>query len=400
MRIPLVGPDMKAILLLLLCVAAHSASAQWTYVPGLDSGNVSSLMVDGQRLYAATNYYGLVKSEDNGNTWVRVAPDSSFYSPIIYLLATDSLLYASTYQNIYRSSDLGNTWKELPSKFKGSLSIRGLGFHNKKIYLSIDSIYRSTDWGDTWETKSTNVNPGHQFVTIGKNLFTVSAEAGAFRSTNDGDMWYWLPVAGPNGVAGTSMTAVGSKLFMGTGGHGIYRTTNYGQTWSITAPFLGEDVSGLAARGNKLFASWGNLGGVTMSLDTGKTWNQINYGLGCYNVRKIICNDQYLFVWAVDGGLWRRPLDKLAVAEDVESLSPFTIYPNPASTYCTITYKEGNAPLKIEVLDLLGRSLLTQSGIAGQHSLLLDTRTLTPGNYLISLTAGSLRTIQALCISR
>src|SRR5689334_469273 len=132
---------MKLLILFVLVLSAPFASAQWEHFDGLDSGVVTSLIVNGQRIYAASNYYGFVQSVDNGKTWNRVSPDTSFQGTIIYLLAVDSFLYASTYQNIYRSSDAGNTWKELPTP-ASFVSVRGLGVHNKKIYLSMDSIYR------------------------------------------------------------------------------------------------------------------------------------------------------------------------------------------------------------------------------------------------------------------
>ena len=369
----------------------------------LESGNVTSLIVDGQRLYVANTHHGLLRSDDDGENWIPVNLNASFNFDITCLLKADTFLFAGTKSGaLYRSSDGGVTWVDLPSKHAGA--VKGLGVHAKKLFVSIDSIYRSSDWGNSWVSASMNVNPGHQFASIGNNVFTISSEAGCFRSTNNGDMWYWLPIAGPNGVNGTAMIAIGTNLLMGIGGQGIWRTTNLGQTWSRQDAFLNENVTAFAVYQNTVFATLTGLGGVIQSLDSGVTWTPINQGLSGFDVRKTACSDEYLFIWLDQGGFWRRPLAELAVdAEANRSAMQVTLYPNPSVSTCTIEYTlETPSPVTITVLDMGARPVinLMEHGQSGTQSLQIDTRTLPEGSYLVSIAAEGARVFKVLQVCR
>lgn len=65
-----------------------------------------------------------------------------------------------------------------------------------------------------------------------------------------------------------------------------------------------------------------------------------------------------------------------------------TVYPNPAKDYVTFYYNlvEGNEAVLLQVMDLTGKKVYTQklNGKEGQH--IWDTRTMSNGNYIYTLT--------------
>lgn len=91
---------------------------------------------------------------------------------------------------------------------------------------------------------------------------------------------------------------------------------------------------------------------------------------------------------------WQYTYTILGTAEEIVAAKSLTLAPNPTSGPVELRYElKTAAPVRVEVLDLLGRRAAapTTGGpqAAGAHSLSLDARALTPGLYLVRLTAGA-----------
>jgi hypothetical protein len=78
-----------------------------------------------------------------------------------------------------------------------------------------------------------------------------------------------------------------------------------------------------------------------------------------------------------------------------EFLSTITIYPIPASDYLMIEFPDGNIPNKIEIKDILGKSLAQYTFAKAQgNSIRLDLFDLEKGIYFIILEFEGKRYIQ------
>ncbi len=64
-----------------------------------------------------------------------------------------------------------------------------------------------------------------------------------------------------------------------------------------------------------------------------------------------------------------------------------TVYPNPASDKVTIAFEAKGGSYAIEVTDLQGRVVSTESfsNLTGSQSIELNTSNLKAGNYLVSV---------------
>lgn len=66
------------------------------------------------------------------------------------------------------------------------------------------------------------------------------------------------------------------------------------------------------------------------------------------------------------------------------------VYPNPSKYFITIEYSQGSKNLKasIIIVDQSGKFVNSMTVSKSQDQMLIDTRSLKPGNYYIQLIAG------------
>jgi len=77
--------------------------------------------------------------------------------------------------------------------------------------------------------------------------------------------------------------------------------------------------------------------------------------------------------------------------EDVETPALLGLYPNPATTWAVATLElpAGNMQGTLRILDLSGKQVYTQLLPAEQPQLVLDTRKLAPGAYLVEVSGSN-----------
>ena len=62
--------------------------------------------------------------------------------------------------------------------------------------------------------------------------------------------------------------------------------------------------------------------------------------------------------------------------------------PNPFTDYFVLEFTEPSKEYSIEVLDLLGKTVLSRKNISG-YQVRIDTKELAPASYLLLVTDGS-----------
>ncbi len=139
------------------------------------------------RLYLATYRDGLLRSDDQGKTWVELGSGlknfsggKDFYRLVLNPGKKDSLFWVAKY-GILRSDDAGKTWTDLKLITPpGSVNIYAFAINpvnQKEIYYTgtilgeknthvRSTFYKSTDGGANWVTKKlpTNTVPGLMFL--------------------------------------------------------------------------------------------------------------------------------------------------------------------------------------------------------------------------------------------
>ena len=246
-------------------------------------------------VYAGSDYYGVFKSTDGGQSWNSVnivvsgvSIHTTSISALTVAPTTPSTLYVGTAIGVYESRDGGVTWTAGLSGQSG-IVIAVNPLTPTTVYAgatgssSGSSIYESTDGGGTWNAVSTNlpagafgsgVYEGNMVIdpvtptTLYATLIPVGGGAlGVYKSTDGGVTWNAIN----NGLAGAVWSvaldpASPSTLYAGDVYGKLFKTTDGGTTWIAAASPNGQYVSAFAFVANAggpstVFVAGNNQGG-------------------------------------------------------------------------------------------------------------------------------------------
>jgi photosystem II stability/assembly factor-like uncharacterized protein len=267
------------------------------------------------------DYYGMMKSTDQGATWVRSGSGIP-NEPISAFAVSNSIMLAGGY-GVYLSTDHGVTWRQI---FYPGYQINSLVFLNSLIFAGTGGgVFLSDDMGVTWQS----VNNGLDYSDIltmtvkDNNLFAGTSE-GVFRSSDNGSTWIKVS----NGLEGYYITALASNndyLFAsGTANNvAIFRSPDNGDNWIKTD--LGVDFSlfssvlSLVVSNEKIIAGTSyNISEVLYSGNNGLTWSVVSTGLPYgYDITSLVILDSAVYAGlngtnynVLGSGVWTRPLSE------------------------------------------------------------------------------------------
>jgi photosystem II stability/assembly factor-like uncharacterized protein len=216
--------------------------------------------------YGSNSERGIFRTTDGGKTWEKVLyrDENTGAIDVTFNSRNPNIVFASLWQarrtpwsledggpgsGIYRSTDGGSTWMELqehglPKKPYGKIGVASAGLD--RVYALIEArndggLYRSDDGGDNW-----------QLVNGNRNLSQRS--------------WYYMHViADPQDVNTVYVLNVDAR-----------RSTDGGRTFNnIHVPHGDNHGLWIDPRNTqRLIAA--NDGGVTVSLDGGKSWTRLD----------------------------------------------------------------------------------------------------------------------------
>ncbi len=219
---------------------------------GLRGANTLRVLpVAGGRIVAGTSY-GVVQSEDAGQTWRTVASHSLGYESqstcTLLNRAPGGVLVASFGGFLARSSDNGGTWSVSP-------------------YLDLQTNQWVGNWISASAAATDSVGRMYLAPWWGNSAIWVSTDnAATFQRASDVP----VPWSGP---ARSIAVAGGDVLFVGTMYDGLFRSDDRGATLVQTA-FAGQSVGALLVDGTALYAGV-RFSGVWRSLDGGTNWARV-----------------------------------------------------------------------------------------------------------------------------
>ena len=206
---------MRALIFLsALAVAMSRGDAQWVKANGVHGGHIVAFAV----------------SPDSGGTGVR--------------------LFAGTSAGIYLSTTQGRSWAAVNSGLGGdSIAVHALAVSGKDLFAGTGSFWKDDQVPLPWR-------------------------GGVFLSTNNGDNWAHIGLAGQVVFA---LAVSDTNVFAGTIG-GVFLSTDRGTSWAPVNDGLGAaPVHALLTSGTSLIA--GTYGGVFLSTNNGRSWIAARDGL-------------------------------------------------------------------------------------------------------------------------
>ena len=331
-----------------------------TWLPrqiGLINHSVSSLLIDGENLYAGADRYSkhtLAFSTDRGGSWDY--PDSG-----LSVYGINALIHSG--QNLVACGE--------PTDAKYGL-------------------YRSTNGGRTWSVSNVNSRwdacDVSGLVKIGSTLIA-STNSSPYVSNDDGLTWS-VSENGfnyTNQIVVSSIGSVGSKAFIHCttlewGNLGVYISDDFGNSWHPTLDRAfppRRRVTCFASIGENLFAGTDS-DGIFLSTDYGTSWTSMTSNLGDSTVISLSVHRAELLAGTASSGVWRRPMGQFAVSPTASVSYSVNSFPNPISQSTTIHFASPeSSPVQVIIVNLLGTEverLFDGELDAGEHSFTWDAK--------------------------
>ena len=225
----------------------------------------------GPTLLAGTQGNGLLRSEDNGNTWASANPGLLDSTVLSVAAAPAGVSLAGTDSGLYRSTNAGRSWREI-SLPCGPVGVECLAASDKVVLAGTDSAgtYVSLDTGRTWSPVAGLGEFAATAAAIGLDgaLLAVGSPSGVFISRDRGHTWTFEAIG-----CVLSMACVADSVLAGLASDGILRLRLATNEWQ-------QSSAGLSGRLIVHFG-WSEAGalltadldaGVQRSIDGGRTW--------------------------------------------------------------------------------------------------------------------------------
>lgn len=357
---------------------------------------VKTLIHNNNNIFTGSYFgVGLSSANTSGTTWnqIKYCPD------VISLFNDNGTLYAGVVlDGVLRSNDNGNTWNKISNNIPNG-TVYAVAANGSKIFAGTPGygVYYSSDNGTTWNAVNNGLtNNFIQALAInGNNIYAGSNSAGIFLSTNNGTDWTQTALNNKNII---TIKVYDNKIYAGTWGDGIYVSSNNGTSWTQINNGLDTHlVYSICFDNNNIYATIQE--SVFFSTNGGQNWFKANSGLPQINIWSIDVVGNYLFVGTGGMGIWKRPISELItnVQGEIEIPSNYSLeqnYPNPFNPTTTIRYSIPKAGLvTLKVYDLQGKEVATlvnefkQPGNYNSPFSLQNSR-LASGIYFYKITSG------------
>ena len=273
---------------------------------GMVGSDVPAVATDAQgNIYAAAWSAGLFRSEDQGASWLSLAPDKWVSDTMgVRDLAVNSrgTVFAA-WHAVAVSTDRGLTWQD---RWVGDSNPPDPGQTPRATCLQVDGndrlivgtsqgVFFTSDECQTWQPSGLTLpiyalatSPNGQ--TLSATVAWSGGSDGLYISSNAGSTWTAVPLFAGRWVLGTAVSPTGA-IFVApgeplpdTGSLGIWRSTDGGVSWQRLP---GLDSVGYSPHGGEvglasvlgfnscgvLFATTG--GSMVRSADNGDTWESM-----------------------------------------------------------------------------------------------------------------------------
>lgn len=334
----------------------------WDAVRGADGMECAIDSFDEDLLYSTSQYGGLRKSYNGGNTWDNIKPvpyDGAWVTPYKIHPQNNNMIVIG-YDEVYKSMTAGAIWDSISYNVSGGQALRTIALapsdENYIYAAAYTSLKVTKDGGNTW----INIKPGLPNYNISDIVISAnnpeklwvtfsqySANNKVFLSIDGGMSWVnvtgsGLPNLPVNCIVNQHQT--NDALYVGTDVGVYYKDANTA-TW---APFM----NGLP---NVIVSEL-----------------EIHYGTGKIRAATF------------GRGVWESNLQTVPNNINTEQSYDINTYPNPASEYFYIQQKSSGWVKELKIFSISGK-LVFQKQINGNNNSLINIESLSKGCYILEL---------------
>ena len=385
----------------LIIVFTLNSKAQdfWERLPFFDTINAYNIEFNTiGNIYISTPN-GIYKSEDEGMNWVNIGPNTAVGA---FVITSQKYIYAglTSGSKIFYTYNDGQTWDTIQTNiFSGNIY---LSLDNILFLLDWGVIYKSTDWGYTWIQVLSTVNSEvfndiiekDSFLFAGSMHFMSSTGGGVYRSSDNGDIWEHVSMAG-HGVSSFALDIDGNLLAGTQLNHfGVYRSENNGIIWQkilsghVVTSLAVDEFGGIYAGYDSDFGP----SGVKYSDDNGLSWSSLNSGFhpNASITSLSISPENYIYATTINPNyLYRSVSPIVSISEKSREQLDIKVFPNPFTNSSSIKYDlkvSGN--VKIYIYSSQGqkiKKILLGNKQTGKHEQIIQTKNWPTGLYFCSL---------------
>ncbi|MFI5406318.1 MAG: WD40/YVTN/BNR-like repeat-containing protein, partial [Nitrososphaerales archaeon] len=212
----------------------------WDTVSGLPYAGGWCFDFSDSILVAGSFGWGISLSSDLGNTWT--IPDSGIVSNenVHVIIRHRNYMFAGTAVNdngVLRSSDNGRSWIQVNNGLPIGSYI-SLASNGKDLFTGMAStgeVFRSTDDGMSWFYAGNGLPANSHIATLAvkdQNVYAgLGSGEGVYYSSNSGENWVKISASVPIGQVWTLVLA-DSNLFVGSIVTGVFLTQDNGISWT------------------------------------------------------------------------------------------------------------------------------------------------------------------------
>jgi photosystem II stability/assembly factor-like uncharacterized protein len=205
---------------------------------------INALAGDDNSIVAFTKDGTILRSRDNGTTWLPVMQDRRFIAEKALLIRQESTFIAFINGSAFRSTNDGTTWQEISSLKE--LGIKGeitsVAANTSAIFATTQQdVIRSLDGGLKWSKHTVSLDiRSIRNIASAQTVIYVATEQGIFRSLDNGSSWeitnegiVWTN----NKEFTTSVLAIKNIAVSMVDGNATFFSPDFGNRWHRTGDY-------------------------------------------------------------------------------------------------------------------------------------------------------------------
>lgn len=383
-------------ILCLLAIVSNGQAQYWQKVASFDEGFAVGFTSHSTLGLVAVSSTGEVKNtNDGGITWNSLTSDLSGANAVTTDAYINSIVYAATSNGVWRTSD-GKTWTDAGLAGKNVKAIDIVGIANVIVAGTTSGVYLSQDRGKTWESFNTGLaSTNIQAVAAAQKTYIYAGTPSGVFSYTDGDDAWKSSTIGNADIRVIYENA--GTILIGT------KNALYSNTTKITNVTITSPVSAIAYSSPYMFV--GTHDALHYKGKDGK-WTVANDGIEVPDITALRLAAQgseiYVLASSRDGAIYRsiKPIGSLLGVEDVTLRQEFSLFPNPAEDETVLRLQDDVKLESLSIMDMTGRSVLTIDTKLGDREVLIPTKSLPTGAYVLVIRTSNAVMNKRIIVSR